>query len=202
MVHLLELPVLCGYSLVRFVFNDKIAILGLTCILIILLEIEYIRLEYKLKIPKVIDIWRKHERDNIAGNIFFIAATIICFAAYDYEIALLALLMTVFGDLASALIGSKFGKFRIYKSKTLEGFLSGLIVNSIVGFFIFPTLPILAFSMAIIAAVVELYTGKLDDNLTVPLAAGFTGTILCLFLQINVVDYLNPVLQELIKSIH
>jgi hypothetical protein len=86
-VHLLELPVLLGYTVIASLYGPKIGILTLTVLLIILLEIEYIRLEYKLKLPLVVDILRRHEKDNIAGNIFFIASTIICFAAFDYPIA-------------------------------------------------------------------------------------------------------------------
>jgi hypothetical protein len=42
--------------------------------------------------------------------------------------------------------------------------------------------------MALVASIVELMTGKLDDNLTVPLFAGFTGQIIAYTLgaQLNV----------------
>ena len=93
LIHLLELPVLLGYTLLASFYGFKIAILALTALLIILLEIEYIRLEYKIELPEPIDVLRPSEKDNIAGSIFFIISTIICFAAFDYPIALIALLL-------------------------------------------------------------------------------------------------------------
>lgn len=201
LIHLLELPVLLAYTMVASLYGPKPAILVLTALLIILLEIEYIRLEYRFKLPLVVDILRRHEKDNIASNIFFIASTIICFAAFDYPIALLALLLTVFGDLMSALVGTRFGKNQIYKRKTLEGFMAGFVTNLIVGYVVMPGNWILIGPMAIIASMVELWTGKLDDNLTVPLAAGFTGQLIVLFGFSSLASFPGPVLEWLGKLI-
>ena len=190
--HLLEIPVLIGYSLIRYFWSEKISIIVLTALFLLLLEIEYIRLEVKLKIPSFMDILRPHERNNITGSIFFISATIISFAVFDYGIALLALLLTVFGDLTSALIGIKFGKHVIFKKKTMEGFLAGLGTNLLVGFLLIPAYPAIYITMAIVASTVELLTGKLDDNLTVPLFAGFTGQIIAYTLHANLTLFPGP----------
>jgi dolichol kinase len=198
-IHLWELPVLLLYTLVASFYGTKFGILALTAILIILLEIEYIRLEYKLKLPVVVDILRRHEKDHIAGNIFFISSTIICFAAFDYAIALSALLFQVFGDMMAALVGIKFGKTRIYRKKTLEGFLAGFVANLLVGVLLMPGEWKLFFPMALTASLVELWTGKLDDNLTVPLAAGFVGQMLLLIWQNNLDTFPGPVLQWVIN---
>jgi len=199
LVHLMELPVLIVYSVLRSTFGDKVGSLALTLMLIILLELEYIRLEYKLELPKAIDILRRHERDNLSGSIFFIAGTIIAFAAYDFPIALLALLMTVFGDLMSALVGMKFGRYHVYKKKTLEGFLAGLVTNLFIGSLFMPEYIGVFASMAIVASVVELFTGKLDDNLTVPLSAGFAGQVMVFLFQLKIADFPSPVIQNLFK---
>ena len=188
-VHLLELPVLLAYTLIARLYGTKPAILALTALLVILLEIEYIRIEYKLRLPMVVDILRRKERDGVASNIFFVAATIICFAAFDYPVAILALLLTVFGDLAAALVGTRYGKTRIHKKKTLEGFLAGLIVNLGVGWLLMPDQMIIFLPMALTASLVELWTGKLDDNLTVPLAAGFVGQVLFYYFQIHLTSF-------------
>lgn len=194
-IHLLELPVLLAYTLIARLYGTKPAILALTALLVILLEIEYIRLEYKLRLPLVVDILRRRERDNVASNIFFVAATIICFAAFDYQVAILALLLTVFGDLAAALVGLKFGRTRIHRRKTLEGFLAGLIVNLSIGFLLMPDQIIIFGPMALTASLVELWTGKLDDNLTVPLAAGFVGQVLFYYFQIQIAAFPGPIVQ-------
>ncbi len=200
-IHLLELPVLIMYTLLAHFYGGRVGILALTVLLIILLEIEYIRLEYRLELPKLIDILRRHEKDNIASNIFFIASTIICFAAFDFPIAILALLMTVFGDLMCALVGIRFGRTKIYKKKTLEGFTAGLVTNIGVGFLVMPEMWMVFCPMAISASLVELWTGKLDDNLTIPLAAGFVGQMILFIMQIQVTSFPGPFLTQLTQLI-
>ena len=190
--HLLEVPVLLAYSFCRYFWSEKVAILALTALFLVLMEVEYVRLEVKPKLPRILNILRPREKDNVAGSIFFIAATIIVFAVFDYTIALTALLLTVCGDLASALVGIKFGAHKIFRQKTLEGFLAGLVVNLAVGFLILPDFPAIYVTMAFVASTVELLTGKLDDNLTVPLFAGFTGQIMAYMMQANLGSFPGP----------
>jgi dolichol kinase len=183
--HLMELPVLLAYSLARHFWTERVAILALTALFLLLLEIEHIRLETRFRLPKHINIFRGRENDNVAGSIFFIAATIIVFSVFDYPIAVLDLLLTVFGDFMSALVGIKFGKRKLFRQQTLEGFLAGLVINLVVGFVILPDYPAIYIIMAFVASFVELVTTKLDDNLTVPLFAGFTGQIIAYSIGAN-----------------
>lgn len=189
----MELLVLLAYSVCRYFWSEKVAILALTAMFLVLMEVEYIRLEMKPNIPRNLNVLRPHEKDNVAGSIFFIAATIIVFAVFDYPVALLALLLTVFGDMMSALVGIKFGKHRIFRHKTLEGLLAGLVTNLVVGFLILPDFPAISVTMAFVASTVELLTGKLDDNLTVPLFAGFTGQIIVYMMQVNLGGFPGPI---------
>lgn len=183
-VHLLEIPVLVGYSVARYFWGESAAIIVLTALLLILLEIEYVRLEVRPKLPAMLNVFRRHEKNNVASTVFFVAATVICVSAFDYRIAMLALLMTVFGDLVSALVGMEFGKTSLFRKKTLEGFLAGLAANVAVGVLVLPDHPEVFLSMAVAASIVELITNKLDDNLTVPLFAGFTGQMLIYILAL------------------
>ncbi|MEK7523944.1 MAG: hypothetical protein AAB588_02830 [Patescibacteria group bacterium] len=121
---------------------------------------------------------RKHERDNVTGAIFLVISTIIVFAAFDYPIALLALLFTTVGDLAAAIMGMAFGTTKIFRNKSYVGTLSGLIVNIIMSYLILPDYPEIFLPMAITASMVEMLTQKLDDNLTVPLFSGFIGQLI------------------------
>lgn len=178
-----------GYSLVRYYWSERLAILAITGVFLVLLEIESIRLEVKPKLPSHLNVFRRHEQNNVTGTFFFIAATIIVFGAFDYSIALLSLLLTVFGDLASALIGIKFGKHKLYRKKTWEGFLAGFLMNLLVGSLVLPEYPAIYIGMAFVASVVELLTSKLDDNLTVPLSAGFTGQMIAYIIQANLTSF-------------
>jgi dolichol kinase len=197
----MEVPVLLAYTVTRYFWSEKIAILVLTGLFLLLMEIEYIRLETKIKIPNSVNVFRAKEKDNIASSIFFVAATIMAFSVFDYSIALTALLLTVFGDLVSALIGIKFGKIKVFRQKSLEGFLAGLVMNLFIGFLIMPDYPALYITMAFVASTVELLTGKLDDNLTVPLFAGFTGQIVAFMTRVDLSAFPGP-MQWLFNLIH
>jgi dolichol kinase len=197
--HLMEVPVLIGYTLVRTYFSERLATLMITVLFLILLEIEYVRLEYNPKLPEILNVFRIREQDNVTGTIFFIAATIIVFAAFDYPIAVTALVLTVFGDLAAALIGIKFGKKCIFKEKTLEGTLAGFATNCLVGYLFLPAYPVIYLSMAFVASLVELLTGKLDDNLTVPLFAAFTGQLMAYFLHAPLTTFPGPVVGSILN---
>lgn len=201
MFHLMEVPVLLAYALTRYFWSGKIAILVLTGLFLLLMEIEYIRLETKFKLPDSVNVFRAKEKDNVASSIFFVAATIMAFSVFDYSIALIALLLTVFGDLAASLVGVKYGKTKIFRQKTLEGFLAGFIVNLSIGFLIIPDLPAIYITMAFVASLVELLTGKLDDNLTVPLFAGFTGQIVAFMIAVDLSAFPGP-LQWFFNLIH
>ncbi len=181
-VHLSGLLIVVGYTLILHFFSDRIAILAMTALLLILLEIEYIRLEHRSRITAIFDgFFRKHEEDNVSGSVFMVVSCIICFAAFDYWVAVVALFMTVFGDLFSALVGKTFGKAIIYNTKTYVGTLAGFAANILVGFLILPELFFLILPMAVVATFTEVITNKMDDNLTVPLFAGFAGQMLVYF---------------------
>lgn len=181
-LHLSSLLIVLTYAFLLHYFSERIAILGLTTILLILIEIDYIRLEHQ---PKIVNffkqLYRPHERNNISASIFMVISSIICFAAFDYWVAFLGLLMTVFGDMFAALIGKTVGGPAIFHQKTLSGTLAGFLANFIVGFMLLPGFMLLVIPMAITATFVELATNKLDDNLTVPLFSCFVGQLTVYF---------------------
>jgi len=177
-IHFSGLFLIILYTFILNEFSKTWANLTLVAVLLILLEVERIRIEHKPKIVAIFkELFRKREEENISGAVFFVISCIICFAVFDYWIAILALLMTVVGDLVSALMGRIFGKTKIYKDKSIVGTVSGLFANISVSMFVLSGFPILTLIMASIASFTEMITIKLDDNLTVPLFAGFFGQI-------------------------
>jgi dolichol kinase len=175
-----------GYTLLLNYTTPRIAILAITGLLLLLLEIEYIRLEHRPRIAEAIDgFLRKHEKTQISSAVFLLISIIICFGAFDYWVAFLALSMTVFGDLFAALFGRAFGKTKIYGNKTYIGTLACLATNMIIGFLTMPNMILLFAPMAITATVFELFTKKMDDNLTVPLFAGFAGQMIVYFFALE-----------------
>lgn len=189
--HLLQIPILVGYTVISIMLSKRIGLLTLTAVLLILLELEYLRIEYKPAITrwltKFINRWllRKKEKNNVVSAVFFVSGSIIAFSVFDYPIALAALLFTALGDLVAALCGIRFGKTKIFRNKTYVGTFMGLITNIIVGYLLMGSYPQLFIPMAMTASLVETLTQKLDDNLTVPLFSGFIGQLLVFLLRID-----------------
>jgi dolichol kinase len=180
--HLSSVFILVGYTLLLNYTSSRVAILAITGLLLLLLEIEYVRLEHRPRIAEAIDgFLRKHEKTQLSSAVFLVISIIISFAVFDYWVAFLALSMAVFGDLFAAIFGRAFGKTKIYRNKTYVGTLAGLAANMIVGILTVPDLAVLFIPMAITASLFELFTRKMDDNLTVPLFAGFVGQMIVRF---------------------
>jgi len=182
--HLLILLVLVGYVFIEKAYGKQAALISLVGLLMLFLIAEYFRLELGFRMPLFDNIIRPKERERYYGVVYFISAAVICLAVFDFRIALAALLMTTFGDMSAALIGKKYGKTTIFKNKTVAGTLFELVVNIFVGFFVLFNLYniYVIIAMAFVAAFVETFVDELDDNLLIPLFAGFTGQILAIFL--------------------
>lgn len=186
-LHLLGFVNLAAFVIVAEFIGEKAAFLVLTLLLLLLLELEYLRVEHDfLPIPSKFNIFRKKEQQTFAGHIYMTVAAIICFAAFSRPIAAAAISMTILGDFFSALIGTKWGRHRfIFSNKTWEGTVAGFGANLLAGFYFVSQLEhqwLILGSMAVVATLVEVFTQKLDDNLTVAIFAGAVGQILLFFL--------------------
>jgi len=91
-------------------------------------------------------------------------------------IAVAALSFIIVGDAFAAIIGRKFGR-HWFGRKSLEGSLACLAGTIIVAV----CAPELPFAVALIGAatatIVEAFSVKVDDNITVPIASGLIMTI-------------------------
>jgi len=120
---------------------------------------------------------RDHERYSLLGSTYLLLSSLICAYAFDKPIASAALAFLIVGDTVAALVGKSIGRIRIF-GKTLEGSIACFLVCLAVGWFI----PELTLSQAIagaaMATLIELLPVPLDDNLRIPLAAGFTMALI------------------------
>ena len=183
-IHLLMLVILLFYIVFEKKYNKTYALLALILLLLFFLIIEYIRLDLDIKIPLVGFFIRPKEINKMSGVIYFIIASIICLAVFDFGIALASLLMTTLGDMTAAIAGQKYGHTMVFKKKTLIGGVAELVVNIIIGVGIvlfFSNITIYTMlAMAFTATIIEIVVESIDDNLVVPLATGFIGQILLL----------------------
>ena len=182
-IHLTILAAIAFYYLVNTFFTKQIALLALVGIFLIFLGFEYLRLELRIKIPFFTKLLRPKEEYSLYGVVFFLISSLICLAIFDTPIALAALLMTTFGDMIAAVAGKMYGTTILYRNKTAVGFGTGLLANLFIAVIISLTFAInlyVPLVMAFVAAITELLVEELDDNLVVPIVAGFVGQILLL----------------------
>jgi dolichol kinase len=173
-----------GYYFLMTTYSKELALLAVLAVLLGYMVFESIRLSYVPWINRVVGVlFRKHEYEKPSSPVNFLMAFIICFALFEFEIALVAVLMLIFGDMISAVMGVTFGKTKLYGDKTYVGTLSGFAMNILVGYAVLGNGNWEVFvGMAVVATVVELFTTRLDDNMTVPLATVFIGHLLFNFL--------------------
>ena len=198
-IHLLSIFILIVYSFVSNIFDKSVALIILVFVVIIALEFEYLRIEIAREIPILKHVWkhlrRRKEKNKIGGDVFFLIGAILVLAVFDVRIAMAAILMTTFGDMAAALFGKKFGKHYYMKERAWEGTLAEFVVDILIGiivFFFITSNPInslgiwlIIFTMAVTATFVETMIYKLDDNLLIPIFSGFVGQMVLV-----VVNYL------------
>lgn len=182
-IHLLAVVFVIIFILVSENYGEKLALLSLVFFLIIFLEVDYVRVELGRKIPIIWRLFRRKEQNRHGGQVFFLVGAIIAFSVFSFDIALAAVLMTVFGDTTAALIGKRFGKFWITKNRSIEGIAAEFIADLIIAAIILDGL-VLILIMSITATIVEAAVDKLDDNLMIPLFAGFAGEVVELILNV------------------
>ena len=180
LIHLTILFALALYLVIERTYGKQTALLTIVGILVVFLILEYLRLEHGYVHSFFEKFIRPKEQHSMYGAIFFLTGVIISLAVFDVRIAFAAILMATFGDLAASLIGKKFGQTRIFRDKTVVGFISEFVVNLVVGFLVLS--PTYAFyvtiTMATVASVVETFVDELDDNFLIPVMSGFVGQIL------------------------
>lgn len=118
-------------------------------------------------------IIREHEvSGGFTGASYILTTSTITILFFPKTIAIAALVFIIIGDSAAALIGRKYGRHRYMGGKSLEG-SAACLVSSFLASLLVPGLPVMAGLIgAFTATVAEACSGSLDDNLTVPLAAG------------------------------
>jgi len=168
------LIVICYY-----VLSKESILFMMTLFLILFLEVEFIRIDLRLKLPFFHKLYREKEEDQLSGNVFFLIGAIIAISVFSREIAVAAILMTTVGDASAAIVGRRFGRTWIpkLKDRAVEGCMAEFSVDLLIGFLFLRSWPVILV-MAGTATIVETVVRKIDDNLLIPLFAGFNAQIL------------------------
>lgn len=155
--------------------------LVLLSVFITFIGIEFFRINEHRRIPIIHVLWREKEENSLGGQVYYILGIIIALAIFDFNIALVVILMTIFGDMAAAIFGIAFGKHWIKKipDTAWEGVFAEFIIDLIIGYLLLGNW-IVVISMAFMATFVETVFPHIDDNLAIPIFAGFVGQTLSL----------------------
>ena len=121
-------------------------------------------------------IMRGAEEKKISGATYLLAGAGITIYFFDKDVAIIALLLVSVSDTAAAIVGTAYGKVRLW-GKSLEGSTAYFTATGI--------LMMLTQSLTLEQMLAGLFTGTLvellpiplNDNLTMPVIAGFAMQI-------------------------
>lgn len=132
---------------------------------------------------RVLKIFTKRNEGSLSGMSYFMLGGLFAVLLFEKDIAVLSLIFLSLGDNLAVIFGKKYGKDKILGSKTLEGSFF-FLASSFFGGLIFLQLGLIQtdffviFIGALAGALAELFSMRVDDNLTVPVVAGLIMTII------------------------
>lgn len=142
---------------------------------------------------KIIDSMERDNSDSL-GTIYYpislLFLVIFSYLIKDKIISGIGILILGYGDGLAALVGKKYNKIKLLNNKTLFGTLTMFIISTIIStifLIVFKdlktiTLILVVFITAVSATILELFTKKGLDNLTIPI-----GVTIILYLLLNVI---------------
>ncbi len=128
----------------------------------------------EIHMPTFGEIMRTEEKRGLGAQTYFAAGSLVCILLYSKDIAVASIAVLVIGDSVAAIVGKAIGKHRIYRKKTLEGYLACLLASFGICILILP-LPI-AVPGALGAATTELLS-RFNDNFSIPVITGAVMTV-------------------------
>lgn len=176
------------FPLAYYFGNKQIALIAVSLVLCIFLLIEFVRFAFPALNTKLFIILRYYfketEKKGLITTTTFLLSFLISVLLFRKDIAITAMLFSIFADATSAIVGVH-GKKRIF-GKSLEGSLAFFVTCLAIGLVLTFTKISLAsavfISGALAAAIIELLPLPVDDNFTIPLAAGAAMSVMALFL--------------------
>ncbi len=170
-IHLLGLLIPLGYFVVPYAW--AVGILG--GIFAVTMTVDILRLvrapAYGIVRPLIGSLIRPKEQNSVTGATYVVLAGLCCRIAFSVPVAAAAMGFIVLGDTAAALVGRRWGRFKIW-DKSLEGSLAFFGIAAVWGAFL-PGVPAgWGIAAAGIATITELTSGYVNDNISVPLISG------------------------------
>jgi phytol kinase len=167
-----------------YVYMGKQIVLDMLIVyLAFILLIEHFRLSCGTKIPLLDFLYREKERSCMGGHVFFVLGSVIAIGVYSKEVAIASILMATLGDMVASLVGITVGKTTIKgTNKSLEGSAAEFFTNLVISSVLLQSFPV-AFVMAAVATLAETWLSGIDDNLSIPVFAGFSAELMLLLIS-------------------
>jgi len=180
--HMIALVIPGGYHFLGLEKNTMLAIMIPIALLMILIDISRLRgwwLWRGVFCAPFSRMIRAHEQQgDFTGATYILISVCATVALFDKPIAVAALAFIIVGDTLAALIGRRFGTWRFWRGKSLEGSVACFAGTALVAF-LAPGLGLTpGLAGAVAAALVEALPLGIDDNISVPLLSGLTMTII------------------------
>ncbi len=182
LVHLASatIPIVYWFTTKQFVLGALIPLAGLAIV------IEALR-HGRPAVREFIDSWlgriiRRAETHTLTGATYVVFAALLAIVLFDKPIAITVLLFLSISDALASLIGIRFGRRR-FLGKTLAGSTAFLVSAVAIALLLMHESPLIAVSGAVVATIVEalplkIAGYKIDDNLSIPIAAGSVMSLL------------------------
>lgn len=135
----------------------------------------------------------EHERHRINSSTWYTTALLLIALTLSPMACTAALMVLGLGDPAAGLVGRRFGRIRLASGKSLEGALAFVVAGALAAggalALAYPALPLtsvllLALASAVAGALAELFLPRIDDNFSIPLAAGAGCTLAAMALSL------------------
>lgn len=162
-------------SLVLFAPSKRWAIVILSAALALMLVLDIVR--YFSRRGKRL-FWKhlgfltsEKEKRGPTTSLYYAASLLLCVIIFPWYAAIGGVISLAAGDSAAAIVGRRYGRLRI-GGKSIEGGLANAVLTFAMILIFVRSYPVAA-AGALAGAVVEMFSIPwLDDNITVPLAAG------------------------------
>ncbi len=164
--------------------GKKFLLLVIGIVALIFIITDSVRLFTKLFLKS---IYKQKEKKTFSSMTTFLITSFIIFLLFPYRISYLSLGFMTIGDMMGKLVGLKFGSKKLLKNRTLEGSLGFMTGSFIAGYVIYKLVPLSYLYLlpgVLFATLVELFSGGMDDNLTVGLLTSSFLYSIKYFLQI------------------
>ena len=196
LVHMANGVAIASAYALFFDHEQVIHIFGVIACLVYILD--RIRIHYPEVIRSVPTVnqalFRAEEQVKESAMTPYAISILLTLITFPKTISIIAILTLAIADPVSAIVGIRWGRRRIVPEKSVEGSLAFFFATFAItaGVLYLATIApmssvvLVAALLGTAAAVIEMLPIRIDDNLTIPLAVGFFGWIVCALVGVPV----------------